>query len=46
LPENKREHPMTDVCVQLETIKGLDEAVMSSQIIVDPTEIDDNGFVS
>jgi hypothetical protein len=29
----------------LETIKGLGEPVMESQIVVDHTEVDDNGFV-
>ena len=29
----------------LETIKGMGEAVMESQIVVDHTEVDENGFV-
>jgi len=29
----------------LETIKGLGEALMESQIVVDQTEVDDDGFV-
>src|ERR1700730_2823124 len=39
------ENILSERWATLETIKGKGEAVMESQIVVDHTEVDDNGFL-